>query len=86
MLSLSPTLAKQATIALETVSRAPLAPIVNRDTPRNLSALPPSIRALPLDLQAIELANMLDDARNHIARLQQDLIFKQAHIQELLSR
>ena len=86
MLSLSPTLAKRAAIALETVSRAPLTPIVNRDTPRNLSALPPSIRALPLDLQVIALADMLADARNHIARLQQDLIFKQAHIQELLSR
>lgn len=63
MLSLSPTLAKRAAIALETVSRAPLAPIVNRDIPRNLSALPPSIRALPVELQVAELANMLADAR-----------------------
>ena len=86
MLSLSPTLAKRAAMASETVARAPLAPIVNREIPRNLSALPPSIRALPVDLQVVELANMLADARNHIARLQQDLIFKQAHIQELLSR
>jgi len=63
MLSLSPTLAKRVAIALETVARAPLAPIVNRDTPRNLSALPPSIRALPVELQVAELANMLADAR-----------------------
>lgn len=63
MLSLSPTLAKRAAIALETVARAPFAPIVNRDTPRNLSALPPSIRALPVELQVAELANMLADAR-----------------------
>lgn len=63
MLSLSPTLAKRAAIALETVSRVPLAPIVNRETPRNLSALPPSIRALPVELQVAELANMLADAR-----------------------
>ena len=86
MLSLSPTLAKRAAIALETVARAPLSPIIDRQTPRNLANVPPAIRALPVELQVIELANMLDDARNHIARLHQDLIFKQAHIQELLSR
>lgn len=70
MLSLSPTLAKRAAIALETVSRAPLVPIVNRGTPRNLSALPPSIRALPVDLQVAELANMLADARQQLANAQ----------------
>lgn len=64
MISLSPTLAKRAVIALETVARAPLLPIVDRQTPRNLSALPPSIRALPADLQVVELANMLADARD----------------------
>ena len=63
MLSLSPTLAKRAAIALETVARAPLLPIVDRQTPRNLSALPPAISALPLDLQVTELANLLADAR-----------------------
>lgn len=63
MFSLSPTLAKRAAIALETVARAPLAPIVNRETPRNLSALPPSVRSLPIDLQVIALCDMLADAR-----------------------
>ena len=63
MLSLSPTLAKRAAIALETVARAPLLPIVDRQTPRNLSALPPSVRSLPVNLQVVELANMLADAQ-----------------------
>lgn len=63
MLSLSPALAKRAAIALETVGRAPLTPIHNANTPRNLSALPPSIRALPVDLQVVALCDMLADAR-----------------------
>lgn len=63
MLSLSPTLAKRAAIALETVSRAPLAPLVNRETPRHLSAIPPSVRRLPPSLQVVALCDMLADAR-----------------------
>ena len=58
MFSLSPTFAKRAAIA----------PIVNRETPRNLSALPPSIRALPVDLQVIALCDMLVDARQELER------------------
>lgn len=67
MLSLSPSFTKRCADTLETVARAPLFPIVDRQTPRNLSALPSSVRALPADLQVVELANMLADARNHIA-------------------
>ena len=63
MLSLSPTLARKAAIALETVARAPLAPLSNRETPRHLSALPPSVRGLPPELQIVALCDMLADAR-----------------------
>lgn len=63
MLSLSPTLAKRAAIALETVARAPLVPLVNRETPRHLSAIPPSVRCLPPSLQVVALCDMLADAR-----------------------
>ena len=58
MFSLSPTFAKRAAIA----------PIVNRETPRNLSALPPSVRSLPVDLQVIVLCDMLVDARQELER------------------
>lgn len=69
MLTLSPSLAKRAAIALETVARAPLVPLVNRETPRYLSALPPSVRALPPSLQIVALCDMLADARQQIAIL-----------------
>ena len=63
MLTLSPSASLRAENALETVSRAPLAPLSNREIPRHLSAIPPSVRCLPIDLQVVELANMLADAR-----------------------
>ena len=53
MLSLSPT----------------LAPLSNRETPRHLSALPPSVRALPIDLQVIALCDMLADSRRQLAQM-----------------
>ena len=69
MLSLSPTLAKRCADALETVARAPLTPIHSADTPRNLSALPPSIRALPADLQVVALCDMLADAKAQLTQM-----------------
>lgn len=63
MLTLSPSSALRAELALQTVARATLAPIVNRETPRNLAALPPSIRTLPPSLQVVALCDMLADAR-----------------------
>lgn len=70
MLSLSPTLAKRAAMALETIARAPLSPLANRETPRNLSALPPSVRRLPPSLQIVALCDMLADARAEFERSQ----------------
>ena len=70
MLSLSPTLAKRCADALETVSRAPLLPLSNRETPRNLSAIPPSVRRLPPSLQIVALCDMLADAQEEISRQQ----------------
>lgn len=63
MLSLSPSASLRAENAPQIVARAPLAPIVNRETPRNLSALPPSVRSLPPSLQIMALCDMLADAR-----------------------
>ena len=63
MLTLSPSASLRAENALQTVARAPLAPIVNRETPRHLSAIPPAIRSLPLPLQVMALCDMLADAR-----------------------
>lgn len=63
MLSLSPTLAKRAADALETIARAPLSPLANRETPRHLSAIPPSVRSLPTDLQVVALCDLLTDAQ-----------------------
>ena len=37
--------------------------LANRETPRNLSAIPPSVRRLPPSLQVIALCDMLADAR-----------------------
>lgn len=66
MLSLSPSSLFHAESILKTVSRAPLLPLVTAQTPRNLSALPPAIRALPVDLQIVALCDMLADARQQI--------------------
>ena len=70
MLSLSPSASLHAENAPQTVSRAPLAPIVNRETPRNLSAIPPSVRCLPPSLQVVALCDMLADARAEFERSQ----------------
>lgn len=70
MLSLSPTLAKRAAMALETVAHASLVPLANRETPRHLSAIPPSVRCLPPSLQIVALCDMLADARAELERSQ----------------
>ena len=69
MLTLSPSASLRAENAPQTVSRATLVPIVNRETPRNLSAIPPSVRCLPPSLQVVALCDMLADARQQIAIL-----------------
>ena len=59
MLSLSPAVAKRCADALET----PLTPIITKDTPRHLADIPPSVRALPTDLQVVALCDLLADVR-----------------------
>lgn len=68
MLSLSPSASLRAENAPQIVTRASLAPIVSDNMPRNLSAIPPAIRSLPLPLQVVALCDMLADARAELAK------------------